>query len=92
MGPQQYRLVALAPAAVPVVLGLNTAATYLGVTAAGVLGAAGLHVLGGHQLAYCAVVLFVLAIVTSELAVGRQRRMSENAGNAAGESAAKALS
>jgi len=92
MGPQQYRLVGLAPAITPVVLGLNTAATYLGVTAAGVLGAACLHVLGGHQLAYCAVVLFVLAIVSSELAVGRQRRMSENAGNAAGESAAKALS
>ncbi|TFW19593.1 MFS transporter [Duganella callida] len=71
MGPQQYRLVGLAPASAPVVLGLNTAATYLGVTAAGVLGAAGLHLLGGHNLALFAVILFVLAIVTSELAARR---------------------
>lgn len=71
MGPQQYRLVGLAPTAAPVVLGLNTAATYLGVTAAGVLGAAGLQVLGGHELGYFAVVLFALAIVASELATRR---------------------
>ncbi|MRW93272.1 MFS transporter [Duganella sp. FT80W] len=68
MGPQQYRLVGLAPTTAPVVLGLNTAATYLGVTAAGVLGAAGLHILGGHNLALFAVLLFALAAMTSELA------------------------
>ena len=76
MGPQQYRLVNIAPTIAPVVLGLNTAATYLGVTMAGVLGAAGLHVLGGHNLGFFAVMLFALAIVTSELAgrriAGRQ--------------------
>ena len=68
MGPQQYRLVNIAPTIAPVVLGLNTAATYLGVTTAGVLGAAGLHLLGGHDLGFFAAVLFVLAIVSSELA------------------------
>jgi predicted MFS family arabinose efflux permease len=71
MGPQQYRLVGLAPTIAPVVLGLNTAATYLGVTAAGILGAAGLQVVGGHDLGYFAVVLFVLAIGASELASRR---------------------
>jgi len=71
MGPQQYRLVGIAPAIAPVVLGLNTAATYLGVTMAGVLGAAGLQVLGGHNLGYFSVMLFALAIVSSELASRR---------------------
>jgi len=68
MGPQQYRLVGLAPTIAPVVLGLNTAATYLGVTMAGVLGAAGLHLVGGHNLGLFAVILFVLAIISSEMA------------------------
>ena len=68
MGPQQYRLVGIAPTIAPVVLGLNTAATYLGVTMAGVLGAAGLQVLGGHNLGFFSVMLFALAIVSSELA------------------------
>ncbi|MDY0746596.1 MFS transporter [Paucibacter sp. R3-3] len=71
MGPQQYRLVNIAPQIAPVVLGLNTAATYLGVTAAGVLGAAGLQVLGGHKLGFFSVLLFALAIVASELATRR---------------------
>lgn len=71
MGPQQYRLVGLAPTIAPVVLGLNTAATYLGVTTAGVLGAAGLHLVGGHNLPYFAVGFFVLAIVASEMATSR---------------------
>lgn len=71
MGPQQYRLVNIAPTIAPVVLGLNTAATYLGVTAAGVLGAAGLQVLGGHNLGFFSVLLFALAIVASELATRR---------------------
>ncbi len=68
IGPQQYRLVSIAPTIAPVVLGLNTAATYLGVTLAGVLGAAGLQVLGAHDLGYFSLMLFVLAIVSTELA------------------------
>jgi predicted MFS family arabinose efflux permease len=71
MGPQQYRLVGIAPTIAPVVPGLNTAATYLGVTIAGVLGAAGLQVLGGHNLGFFSVLLFALAIVSSELASRR---------------------
>ncbi|MGO4381449.1 MFS transporter [Pseudoduganella sp. RAF53_2] len=82
IGPQQYRLVNIAPTIAPVVLGLNTAATYLGVTAAGVLGAAGLHVLGGHNLGYFAVVLFALTIVTSELAARRIEGDDLDAANA----------
>ena len=71
MGPQQYRLVGLAPNIAPVVLGLNTAATYLGVTAAGIVGATGLHLVGAHNLGLFSVVLFIVAVVTSELAARR---------------------
>jgi predicted MFS family arabinose efflux permease len=42
LAPQQRRLVHLAPQTAPVVLGLNTSFTYLGVTVAGVIGALGI--------------------------------------------------
>jgi DHA1 family inner membrane transport protein len=37
--PQQHRLVTIAAQIAPVVLGLNTSCTYLGVSAAGIIGA-----------------------------------------------------
>jgi predicted MFS family arabinose efflux permease len=67
-GPQQYRLVTVAPAIAPVLLGLNTAATYLGVTTAGILGAVGIHLLGAHYLSFLSVGVFMLAIFTSHMA------------------------
>ncbi len=67
-GPQQYRLVSVAPAIAPVLLGLNTAATYLGVTTAGALGAVGIHLLGAHQLSFLSVGVFALALFTSHMA------------------------
>lgn len=75
-GPQQYRLVTIAPAIAPVLLGLNTAATYLGVTTAGILGAVGMHLIGAHFLSFLSVGVFLVAIVTSHLAgraIARQR-------------------
>lgn len=67
-GPQQYRLVSVAPAIAPVVLGLNTAATYLGVTTAGVLGALGIHLFGAHHLSFLSAGIFLLAILASRMA------------------------
>ncbi|WP_326542698.1 MFS transporter [Pseudorhodoferax sp.] len=67
-GPQQYRLVGMAPALAPVLLGLNTAATYLGVTAAGLLGALGLHTVGAQGLSLLSAGIFVLAIFASRMA------------------------
>ncbi|MBV8500298.1 MAG: MFS transporter [Paucibacter sp.] len=67
-GPQQFRLVTVAPAIAPVLLGLNTAATYLGVTTAGILGAVGIHLLGAHYLSFLSVGVFVLALFTSHMA------------------------
>jgi len=69
--PQQYRLVNMAPSIAPVLLGLNTAATYLGVTTAGVLGAVGLHSFGAHYLGFVSVGVFVLAIFSSQMAARR---------------------
>jgi predicted MFS family arabinose efflux permease len=79
IGPQQYRLVNIGPAIAPILLGLNTAATYLGTTAAGILGAVGIHLLGAHRLSYLAVVIFALGVATSEVAA---RRIANRVGTA----------
>lgn len=69
--PQQHRLVTLAPHTAPVVLGLNTACTYLGVTAAGVIGAVGINAVGAHEIPLIASVLCAVALMVSELATQR---------------------
>lgn len=69
--PQQHRLVSLAPSISSVVVGLNTSGTYLGVTIAGIVGAAGIRALGGHELGFIAAALLVAALVVSELASRR---------------------
>jgi len=69
--PQQHRLVSLAPQSAPVVLGLNTSFTYLGVTAAGLIGAAGIRTVDGHHLGLIGAVFAVVAIGVAELASWR---------------------
>jgi predicted MFS family arabinose efflux permease len=81
--PQQHRLVTLAPSIAPVVVGLNTSGTYLGVTTAGILGAAGLHAFSGHQLGIVAAILLALALVVSELASQRIAARSASKGSGA---------
>ncbi|NID15999.1 MFS transporter [Luteibacter yeojuensis] len=66
--PQQHRLVHLAPSSAPVVLGLNTAGTYFGVSTAGALGAAGLATVGAHHLGLLSSGFMALALVVAELA------------------------
>ena len=68
LAPQQHRLVAVAPQSAPVVLGLNTSGTYLGMTAAGLIGAAGLPIIGAHQLGYIGAAFVVIALAVAELA------------------------
>ena len=43
-------------------LGLNSAATYLGVTSAGIIGAAGIQTIGAHSLGIVGAVLALLAL------------------------------
>ena len=71
LAPQQHRLVAIAPHSAPVVLGLNTSFTYLGITTAGVIGALGIPVLGAHHLGYLGAVMVVVALGIAELATWR---------------------
>src|SRR5262249_11880443 len=49
LAPQQHRLVTVMPKAAPIVLGLNTSATYIGVASAGIIGAASLTFIGAHN-------------------------------------------
>ena len=74
--PQQARLIGIAPAAAPLLLGLNSAALYVGVSAAGVLGATGIAMLDRHLLGLIAAVPVALAFVFAQLANRRIRGAS----------------
>lgn len=69
--PQQFRLVSLNPPMAAVLVGLNTSATYVGVSIAGVIGAAAIPVVGSHHLGYLASAVVGVALVFSELATAR---------------------
>ncbi|WP_204117299.1 MFS transporter [Paraburkholderia sp. C35] len=69
--PQQFRLVSLNPPMAAVLVGLNTSATYIGVSIAGVIGAGAIPVIGSHNLGYLASSIVVVALVFSELATLR---------------------
>jgi DHA1 family inner membrane transport protein len=77
--PQQHRLVGIAPPIAPIVLGLNNSATFLGTTAAGLIGAAGIDTLGGHELGYVAAALVAAALIVSEFAARKIAASSRNA-------------
>jgi predicted MFS family arabinose efflux permease len=68
IAPQQHRLVGVAPHAAPVVLGLNTSGTYLGMTIAGVIGAVSIPAVGGHDLGYIGAAFVVAALGVAEWA------------------------
>lgn len=65
--PQQHRIAGIAPTLAPILMGLNTSASFLGTTAAGLIGAAGLQVVGAHELGFVAAVLTAAALVAAEL-------------------------
>jgi DHA1 family inner membrane transport protein len=48
--PQQHRLITISPASAPLLLGLNSAALYFGVSAAGAVGAASISLLGHPRI------------------------------------------
>lgn len=69
--PQQHRIISIAPAIAPIVIGLNNSATFLGATAAGIIGATGIQVLGGQHLGYVAAAFVAAALIVSEFAARR---------------------
>jgi len=84
--PQQHRLVTIAPAAAPILLGLNNSATFFGATAGGLLGAAGIPMFGGHALGYAGAVLVAASLIVSEFAA--RKILAANRQSASGESPA----
>jgi predicted MFS family arabinose efflux permease len=66
--PQQHRLISLAPASAPLLLGLNSAALYVGVSAAGVVGAASIALLDRHQIGLVGAALLAAAFIIARLA------------------------
>jgi len=66
--PQQHRLIGIAPAMAPLLLGLNTAAIYIGVSASGVIGAAGITLLDRYHLGLIGAAFLAVSLVTAELA------------------------
>lgn len=66
--PQQHRLLSISPAAAPVLMGLNSAAVYIGVSASGVIGAAGVTFLNRYCFGPIGAGFLVLALLSAELA------------------------
>jgi DHA1 family inner membrane transport protein len=61
--PQQHRLISLSPGAAPLLLGLNSAALYVGVSISGVIGGAAITLLDPHQLGVIGGALLAVALV-----------------------------
>jgi predicted MFS family arabinose efflux permease len=81
--PQQHRLVSVAPQIAPVVLGLNTSCSYLGVSAGGVIGAIGIQTVDAHHLGFVGAALIILALVAAELASRKISAATSIKGNSA---------
>lgn len=66
--PQQARLIGIAPGSAPLLMGLNSAALYVGVSTAGVLGATGIALIDRHLLGLLAAVPIAIAFIFAQLA------------------------
>jgi DHA1 family inner membrane transport protein len=77
--PQQHRLIGIAPAMAPLLMGLNSAAVYIGASASGVIGAVGITFLDRHQLGLLGAAFIALALVLAELAYRRIRHRAASA-------------
>jgi predicted MFS family arabinose efflux permease len=66
--PQQHRLISMSPGSAPLLLGLNSAALYVGVSAAGIVGAASITLLDRHQIAFVGAALLALAFIIARQA------------------------
>jgi DHA1 family inner membrane transport protein len=66
--PQQHRLLGIFPAMGPLLMGLNSAATYLGVSASGVLGGVGVTFFDKYHLGLFGACFIVVAFVLAQLA------------------------
>jgi MFS transporter, DHA1 family, inner membrane transport protein len=69
--PLQHRLVHIGPSIAPILLGLNNSAISLGTATAGIIGAAGIQILGGRYLGYIGAIFVAASMTVSELSARR---------------------
>jgi len=74
--PQQHRLINITPAAAPLLLGLNSAAVYVGVAMSGLVGGAALTWFDSHALGLVGAVFIAVALFVAERAHQRIARPS----------------
>ncbi|SDD93346.1 Predicted arabinose efflux permease, MFS family [Cupriavidus sp. YR651] len=72
--PQQHRLISITPAAAPLLLGLNSAAIYVGVSMSGLLGGAAITWIDPHALGLVGAVSIAVALLVAEWAQARIAR------------------
>ena len=85
--PQQHRLISITPAAAPLLLGLNSAAIYVGVSMSGLVGGAALTWFNSHSLGLVGAVFIAVALFVAERAHQRiARAVRHPAGPAAAAS------
>jgi predicted MFS family arabinose efflux permease len=82
--PQQHRLISITPAAAPLLLGLNSAAIYVGVSMSGLIGGVAITWFDSHVLGFVGAALIAAAWLVAELA---QRRIARSARLPAGTAA-----
>lgn len=66
--PQQHRLIGTRPEATPIVISLNQSALYLAIALSGLIGAAGIELVGGRYVSLIAAAFALLALVVSAIA------------------------
>jgi predicted MFS family arabinose efflux permease len=81
--PQQHRLIGLSPASASLLLGLNSAALYVGVSAAGVIGAAGITTLDRYQLGWIGALFVGVALLIAQMAQSQIRKSAAAEGSLA---------
>ncbi len=80
--PQQHRLINITPAASPVLLGLNSAAIYIGVSMSGVIGGAAITWFDRHALGLVGTPFIVASLFVAEWAhrrIARPERLAVDA-------------
>jgi DHA1 family inner membrane transport protein len=81
--PQQHRLISITPAAAPLLLGLNSAAVYVGVSMSGLVGGAALTWFDSHFLGLVGAVFIAVALFVAEWAQQRIARADRQPAGAA---------
>ncbi|GAB3700625.1 MFS transporter [Nocardiopsis oceani] len=75
--PQQHRLIGVRPDAIPIVISLNQSVLYLAIAMSGLIGAAGIELLGSRYVSLLAAVLALVALGASYFAQRQIRQADE---------------